>query len=973
MYLSKKLSNIFLALLSFYFSENIYPMAIPVAAIAVKATQVAPVVLKAAQIVSIVRKLIKLGRGKQASHLLNQRKQDGTLKISLELCVELGLLAADVTDFGYVEALKKLVEKFPRNNFLSLELAKQDSENDKLLTNVAFRAEYAVVCQKALHQIFLVINNQSTAEQRLVALNKMNKFQMRGAFGKLYHALTQDFNRIFLTADNQFNIEASINYSNLLDFFQSISTSDEQFQAYIRLIQKACVDFDYNKVIDAESTTDLCNKISSIFENPNEIILDGLYLERRCLVSYENCGDNITVEFSSPSLSFCGIDSTSLACCAAPTAQNIMQDAGSSSSSFARSYGSVPSMILAPKEESKFFFNTREHINPFKNYLDLEKIAANGLTSIQKAADELTADNQPIFYAKDALGNIIRDEFGQKMYDISHPGNVALIARLAEQSPGKFLSVVTMIPHLTLRSDVRKQILLLSEKIRKYDRSLIDKLSVGERNAVSQMANTIFPHHQVVSNLLASCGLKEKDMLKQYSTIEQQINSMAIDTTFSSIASNKFLNHQQITALTSMAATAYNLNDSKKVQEAHSALKIMDGLWRFSKGAVYGATVGQVEGIAHSVRHPIDTAANILTLGFQVCSLCFDTYMFTFSPSRWKNFEEDDLYTNVSLGLSLLKESSAESWGSTIGSLVGLGASGAAIKNFGKWGKTVSEIIESNKRVQQLLENAKHFTPDLATALVGAGLMPETAVYLVAAENLGKTVKTGQRLKQYVNEFTHYAIKHKLALPVDLLISREKMARRIEACCFAYKNPINIVNFLTDVRDASQIFKKANLFLPALPGCTDKALKLIWDVDHIFLPDLKIFKKTGDLASLKGLHLDFGGQIKALGKIEKNGRMIIEETGKIANGAKEVIIHYQGKRYPNKTLFPGNWTVNECTQNIIEAAKNIISSKIGESSKLLIDGATKDNFVIRFIIDPINGKVETCYPNISKMLKVVNE
>ena len=130
-------------------------------------------------------------------------------------------------------------------------------------------------------------------------------------------------------------------------------------------------------------------------------------------------------------------------------------------------------------------------------------------------------------------------------------------------------------------------------------------------------------------------------------------------------------------------------------------------------------------------------------------------------------------------------------------------------------------------------------------------------------------------LKMRVMLFYERIKEGAINLPLDPLITRYKMESRIEKCCLLFKRPDRILQALKDLQELGLYAEKLQPML--MPTCyTQSPLRLIFDLDHVFLLDYII--SYGRVIHISGFHSDYLNEIELLGNSEFH-RLKISKMG----------------------------------------------------------------------------------------------
>lgn len=209
-----------------------------------------------------------------------------------------------------------------------------------------------------------------------------------------------------------------------------------------------------------------------------------------------------------------------------------------------------------------------------------------------------------------------------------------------------------------------------------------------------------------------------------------------------------------------------------------------------------------------------------------------------------------------------------------------------------------------------------------------------------------------------------------LAYPKDIKYGSIKEVKRAAQASYILQDPHEVVALCKAIVEGREKLKAANLMLP-IPGTTQQ-IKMIFDVDHLAL--MKVEMSKGRVYDIEGGHFMFEGKLPTAYNPDEPLRAylgsIIEES--IGCQRREAIIGHdqigQVKKVI-KTLFPRDGPLEKCIDKILEAAKNIDKSEIGDSEKIISWGKTSEGIIVQFVVHVRNGKVETCYPDVINMLK----
>lgn len=229
-------------------------------------------------------------------------------------------------------------------------------------------------------------------------------------------------------------------------------------------------------------------------------------------------------------------------------------------------------------------------------------------------------------------------------------------------------------------------------------------------------------------------------------------------------------------------------------------------------------------------------------------------------------------------------------------------------------------------------------------------------------------------MQERAQDFKHWARKNGATIPVDSHISPERFEERIRRAALIRNHHGEQLKSLEELKDVTKFFKESNVTIPHLPGLTEKPLLLKFDPDHAYLPDLSFKIPSGKIARVAGLHADPNGTIELLGKIGEHCRLEVQKTGKSINGFEEVIYKLAGERSRTKSIFPKDLSWMQCSEKTVEAAKNLLknTADIGKDGKLNVHGMTRNGEIIKFIIRPQNGVVDSFFPDIDEMIRKLN-
>lgn len=218
-------------------------------------------------------------------------------------------------------------------------------------------------------------------------------------------------------------------------------------------------------------------------------------------------------------------------------------------------------------------------------------------------------------------------------------------------------------------------------------------------------------------------------------------------------------------------------------------------------------------------------------------------------------------------------------------------------------------------------------------------------------------------LQNLVSTFQQALCTKGSCLPVDLLISRKKMRKRIERCCLCFELPERIVKALRDLKDLGEWVECALPTLPRIAGLTQKSLRLKFDVDHLFLLDYTL--RDGCVVELSGLHVDFEGEIEQLAQCQPR-RIKVHNHVEDKYGVRKVRYELDSCFSKYKTLFPHNWSWRRCLISYKEALANVIKIVARDDGTIKLVGLSEANISIEIIIDPKQERVVTFYPKIEK-------
>ncbi len=219
----------------------------------------------------------------------------------------------------------------------------------------------------------------------------------------------------------------------------------------------------------------------------------------------------------------------------------------------------------------------------------------------------------------------------------------------------------------------------------------------------------------------------------------------------------------------------------------------------------------------------------------------------------------------------------------------------------------------------------------------------------------------GQVLQVRVMLFHKVLNEMRVELPIDSMISKRKMNRRVERCCLLFKSSERILQALHDLRKLGEYIQMIRPVLMPLDGYTQDVLKLGFDLDHVFLVDYVL--KAGKVVDISGFHSDYLREIEILGNREFN-RLKVDKIGIGLMDIEEAFVVLNVKRSSKKTLFPGHWDWLRCLDSALEALKNALLIKKGDNGELVFIGLSKAKIAIQLIIDG-REKVITFYPNIT--------
>ncbi len=113
----------------------------------------------------------------------------------------------------------------------------------------------------------------------------------------------------------------------------------------------------------------------------------------------------------------------------------------------------------------------------------------------------------------------------------------------------------------------------------------------------------------------------------------------------------------------------------------------------------------------------------------------------------------------------------------------------------------------------------------------------------------------GQVLQVRVMLFHKVLNEMRVELPIDSMISKRKMNRRVERCCLLFKSSERILQALHDLRKLGEYIQMIRPVLMPLDGYTQDVLKLGFDLDHVFLVDYVL--KAGKVVDISGFHSDY--------------------------------------------------------------------------------------------------------------------
>ncbi len=120
------------------------------------------------------------------------------------------------------------------------------------------------------------------------------------------------------------------------------------------------------------------------------------------------------------------------------------------------------------------------------------------------------------------------------------------------------------------------------------------------------------------------------------------------------------------------------------------------------------------------------------------------------------------------------------------------------------------------------------------------------------------------------------------------------------------------------------LHEEAKPILPVIPGYTTQPIELIFDIYHIFLPEITYKESNGNVGQIKGLHADCGGEIEQLGNSGEPFRIKVKHTGKEARGCEKLTFTLDGVESGEKDAFPKHYNWFECMQ---ERLKHLRISK----------------------------------------------
>lgn len=260
-----------------------------------------------------------------------------------------------------------------------------------------------------------------------------------------------------------------------------------------------------------------------------------------------------------------------------------------------------------------------------------------------------------------------------------------------------------------------------------------------------------------------------------------------------------------------------------------------------------------------------------------------------------------------------------------------------------------------------------------AISPISAGPSASVQPLSLPASSTGQQQLTAQdwcntRKQKFLKEIQDKGI----LLEKDPYITQEKFEKVLEWACTLFKDTDTIYLRLEQLKKINRYLnEEAKAILPIIPGYTDKPIELIFDIYHIFLPEIIYKESTGNVAQIKGLHADCGGEIEQLGNSGEPCRIQVKHTGKEALNCRKLIFTLNGVKSGEKDAFSQYYTWFECMQTALKALKNIhkhVTDKI-KDGQLVIYGSTENHVVIKFVIR--RRKVQTFHPDIDRTIELI--